>query len=273
MIRKAAVAGLFYPDSKVGIDAQIDRFAAQAPDDPVEAFGVVVPHAGYRYSGGVAAKVFASIKMVETAVIMGPNHRGSGASGLPPKAAIVTKGEWEIPGGTVSIDEKLASLILEESEIVTEDIVAHEEEHSLEVQAPLIRRYHGDVKIVPLVLSGLTADEDLQLASDIYRAIKKYGKRVTLVASTDFSHYVSHDTATTQDQKAIDQILQLDGRGLLSVVREEGISMCGYNPVAVTVETCKMLGATKARLVQYATSGEVSGDFSSVVGYGGLIIA
>ena len=272
MIRKAAVAGLFYPDSKEGIDAQIGRLNAQVPENPVDAFGVVVPHAGYRYSGSVAAKVFASIKMAKTVIILGPNHRGEGASGLPPKVAIVTKGEWEIPGGIATIDEKLASLILEESDVVEEDSVAHDGEHSLEVQIPLIRHYHGDVDIVPLILSGLTADEVIKLSSDIYRAIKRYGKKSTLVASTDFSHYVPHETATIQDQKAINEILKLDGRGLLEIVKNERISMCGYNPVATVIETCKMLGATKAWLVEYATSGETSGDLSSVVGYGGLII-
>lgn len=273
MVRKAAVAGLFYPDSKEGVVAQIERFNAEVPDNPVEAYGVVAPHAGYRYSGAVAAKVFASIKIAQTAVILGPNHRGSGSSVFPPKAAIVTKGEWEIPGGTAVVDEKLASLILEESELVTEDSAAHEEEHSLEVQIPIIRHYHGDVTFVPMALSGLTADESVKLASDLYSAIKRYGAKVTLVASTDFSHYVPHDMAATQDQKAINKILKLDARGLLEVVRNERISMCGYNPVAVVIETCKRLGATKAWLVEYSTSGDVSGDLSSVVGYGGLVIA
>lgn len=273
MLRKPAVAGLFYPGSKEAIDTQIDRFDAPMTAQPLKAFGVVVPHAGYRYSGGVAAKVYSSIAMEQTAIILGPNHRGNSASVFPPKAAIVTSGVWQFPAGNVAIDERMATLLCEESELIADDSVAHEEEHSLEVQVPFIQHYHGDVSIAPITLAYITPDEIMTLADDIYKAIRRYGQSVTLIASTDFSHYVDQETAESQDRKAIDMILAMDGRGLIDVVKKERISMCGYNAVAVVIEVSLKLGATTATLIDYATSGKVSGDYSSVVGYGGLVIS
>jgi hypothetical protein len=239
----------------------------------VEAIGVIVPHAGYRYSGGVAAKVFASIIPASTVIILGPNHRGASASVFPPKAAIVTSGAWQLPAGNVIIDEQLTKLLCDGSDIIADDYIAHEEEHSVEVQIPFIQHYHGKISIAPMALAHLDTDEVFTLADDIYRAIQKFGQKVTLVASTDFSHYVDQETAEREDKKAIDMIEAMNGRGLIDVVRKERISMCGYNPVAVVIEVCKKLGATKAELIDYDTSGKVTGDYSSVVGYGGFVIS
>jgi len=270
MIRRAAVAGRFYPESKESIESQIESFDFD-DTEPVEAFGVVAPHAGYQYSGPVAAKVYARLKIKGSVILMGPNH-GSGSGYDAPPVAIMSEGSWELPSGEVLIDEELSRILVEEGPFITEAGWAHETEHSLEVQIPFLQRFAGTVSIAPIIMARLAHDQVKRLADTIFRAVEKYGKPVTFVASTDFSHYVPHKTARTLDHMAIEKIEALDGRGLLDVVSKNQISMCGVQPTAVVIEVCKRLGARKAELVSYQTSGDITGDFSSVVGYGGLLI-
>lgn len=270
MIRRAAVAGRFYPDTKESVNSQIESFEY---DDaaPIEAFGVVAPHAGYQYSGPVAAQVYARLKVRGTVILIGPNH-GSGRGYDAPPVAIMSEGAWELPAGDVSIDQKLATILIEEAPAITEAGWAHEAEHSLEVQVPFLQRFAGDISIVPIIMARLAGDQVIELAGQICKAVEKYGEPVTFVASTDFSHYVPHKTAHELDHMAIKKIEALDGPGLLEVVSKNQISMCGVQPTAVVIEVCKRLGAKKAELVSYQTSGDITGDFSSVVGYGGLLI-
>lgn len=272
MSRKAAVAGLFYPKRAADVEDMIDSFGVEAAVDRPVALGVVTPHAGYRYSGPTAARVFAAVKLAPAVIIVGPNHRGAGLEGFPPKAAIMDRGEWDLPSGQAVIDHKLAKLLLEESPLVTVDSIAHVDEHSLEVQIPIIQHYQEKVAMVPVAIGHLSDRETLTLAGQIRLAIERYQKPVTMIASTDFSHYVTDTQARRDDRLAIEKIEQLDGQGLLDTVRRNGISMCGYGPVALTVEVCKAQGATSARLVDYRTSAESSGDYGHVVGYGGLVI-
>ncbi|VAX20337.1 Candidate phosphomevalonate decarboxylase; COG1355, Predicted dioxygenase [hydrothermal vent metagenome] len=276
MIRKATVAGRFYPGSKESIISQIESFDFD-DKEPVEAFGVVAPHAGYQYSGPVAAKVYARLKIRGSVILIGPNH-GSGRGSDAPPVAIMSEGSWELPTGEVCIDGELAKILMEEAPVITEAGWAHEAEHSLEVQIPFLQRFAGDVSnappimIDPIIMARLARDQVIELADGIFRAVEKYGKPVTFVASTDFSHYVPHKTAHELDHMAIKKIEALDGPGLLDVVSKNQISMCGVQPTAVVIEVCKRLGAKKAELVSYQTSGDITGDFSSVVGYGGLLI-
>ncbi len=140
------------------------------------------------------------------------------------------------------------------------------------MQVPFLQRFSGAISIVPIIMARLTDAKVMELAEGIYRGVKDWDRPVTLVASTDFSHYVPHKQAEALDRKAIEKIEALDGPGLMEVVRRNAISMCGVQPTAVVIEVCKRLGASKARLVKYQTSGDTSGDYSAVVGYGGLII-
>ncbi|MBI5816116.1 MAG: AmmeMemoRadiSam system protein B [Nitrospinae bacterium] len=270
-IREPAVAGFFYPASKRDIESQIASFDTGGAA-PVAAYGAVVPHAGYRYSGLVAAKVYSRIKPRGSIILMGPNHGAGRNYEPPPPVAIMAEGEWVLPGGKLPIDAELAQALLDETDLLTDAPWAHELEHSLEVQLPFIMHYSGKVSFAPIIISHLSAEEVVSVSEGIYRGLEKYGKPVTLVASTDFSHYIPHEKAREQDHKAIERILAMDGFGLLKVVAEERISMCGCQPTAVVIEVCKKLGAKKAELVDYRTSGDSSGDYSSVVGYGGLII-
>lgn len=270
-VRKPAVAGYFYPGTKSSIEDQIASFDLSGVERG-PACGVVVPHAGHKYSGPVAARVYASVEAPGTFVMIGPNHGAGGGFLEPPKAAIMTEGEWQVPTGGSPVDDGLAAALLAEAPLLSDAPWAHEAEHCLEVQLPFIHTLIGGVRIVPILLSGLTDEEAVELGEGIARGIERSGGGAMLLASTDFSHYVPHELARAQDAKAIERIMALDARGLLEVVRRERISMCGYLPTAVVIEACRRLGAKEAVLIDYQTSGETSRDYSSVVGYGGLVI-
>ncbi|MBF0635032.1 MAG: AmmeMemoRadiSam system protein B [Nitrospinae bacterium] len=272
MLRKAAVAGYFYPASRNAIESQIAGFISGTVQ-PAPAMGAVLPHAGYKYSGHVAVQVYERIKIADSVILIGPNHGAGRNITPPPPAAIMSEGVWELPGGNVAIDEALAVSLKDETGVLEEAAWTHEAEHSLEVQIPLLQYFKESFKIIPIIIWNLPDKKIMELASALTRGIVKYGKPVTMIASTDFSHYIPHETARRLDAMAIEKIMALDGPGLLKVVRDNKITMCGYQPTALVIETLKLLGATKAELVEYKTSGDTSGDYTSVVGYGGLIIS
>ncbi len=266
MIRLPAVAGRFYEAQPSLLKKEIETYLS--PVEPKEpALGVVVPHAGYLYSGHVAGAVYGRIIVPDTVVIMGPNHTGLGHP-----AALMASGTWQMPFGPVEIDSQLAQLILSHSETLADNAEAHLYEHSLEVQIPFLQYLNPRLKIVPICLSLLGLPEIEDIGQAVARGIMEYGQPVLIVASTDMSHYVPHHVAKEKDMLAIQQILRLDHVGLLEVVAREKISMCGVIPTAATLVATKLLGAREAELVKYATSGETSGDFYQVVGYAGIII-
>lgn len=266
MIREAVVAGQFYPGTAQGLSEQIESMVDKKARQE-KAIGVVAPHAGYVYSGFVAGCVYSSINITDTVVILGPNHTGVGAG-----FSLFKKGKWRTPLGEVEIDTALAEEILESSKLVREDEAAHSDEHSLEVQLPFMQYFRKDFKIVPMVLSPAEVDQYEELAQAIVSAIKKSNRDVLIIASSDMTHYESHQSAKDKDSLAIDAILSLDEKELLKRVKEHNISMCGYVPVTVMLIAAKALGAKSARLLKYQTSGEASGDYNAVVGYAGVIV-
>lgn len=272
MLRKAAVAGYFYPASQSAMESQIKEFVSGSVQQ-IPAMGAVVPHAGYRYSGHVAVQVYQRLKVADSVILIGPNHGAGRNLKPPPPVAIMSEGVWELPNGNAVIDDELAGSLKGETGILEEAGWAHEEEHSLEVQIPLLQYFNKPFKIVPIIIWSLSDKAIMGLASAMSRGIIKSGKSVTMIASTDFSHYIPHEAAKRLDALAIEKIKAMDGAGLLKVVRDNKITMCGYQPTAIVIETLKLLGATKAELVEYRTSGDTSGDYASVVGYGGLIIS
>jgi AmmeMemoRadiSam system protein B len=266
MKRKPAVAGQFYPSSPSRLSDQVREYINK---DAVKekAIGVVSPHAGLMYSGAAAGAVFSKITFPRTFVLIGPNHTGFGSS-----VSIMLSGQWEIPTGELAINEDLAGKIAERSDVIEADTMAHSMEHSLEVQLPFILYYSNDVKIVPIVMMSDSLETCRLTGEAIADAIKELKDSVTIVASSDMSHYVTDATARNKDKKAIDRVLALDPEGLYNTVRDEGISMCGFMPVTSMLFAALKLGAKKAELVKYMTSGEVSGDYDYVVGYAGMII-
>jgi AmmeMemoRadiSam system protein B len=267
MKRKAAVAGYFYP----GNAGELRRLIGRMVDPAVrkeKAVAVVSPHAGYVYSGPVAGAVYSSVDLPERCVILAPSHRP-----IRPLFAIMDKGAWDTPLGPVPVDVNLASGIARRCRLVQVDDAAHAEEHSLEVQLPFLQYFRSDLAIVPVNVSSRVAYPDLEaLGTAVAEAIREAGKDVLLVASTDMSHYISAAAARQKDFRAIDRIFALDPRGLVEVVFEEDISMCGVLPTAAVLIAAKALGATKAELIRYATSGDVTGDDREVVAYAGLKI-
>jgi AmmeMemoRadiSam system protein B len=266
MNRKPAVAGRFYPLAPEALDREVASFLDRAPERK-RAIGVVSPHAGYVYSGKVAGQVFSRVEIPQSVVILGPNHRGVGAD-----VALEVDGSWEMPFGPVPIDGKLAQKIIESSGLATEDTRAHAAEHSLEVQVPFIQKLRPDFMLVPIVLGSLSLDECVALGKGLASAIRKAGTDTLIVASSDMTHYESADAATKKDRRVIDQILRLDPEAVFSTVRDNRITMCGVIPVTVMLSAARELGAKKAELVNYMTSGDTSGDYDSVVGYAGVIV-
>lgn len=264
MKRKAAVAGQFYPGRPDELRRMLGRMVESGAPKR-KALAVVSPHAGFVYSGPVAGAVFSSVELPETFVILAPSHRP-----IRSLFAMMDAGEWETPLGTVGIAADLAGGILGSVKSARVDAAAHAAEHSLEVQIPFIQFFKAEAKIVPIAISYLAGFADLEdLGTALAAAITTHKKDVLIVASTDMSHYVSREEARRKDFLAIQKILDLDPRGLFDVVKEEEISMCGFQPVTAALIAAKALGARRAELVKYATSGDVTGD-SQVVGYAGL---
>ena len=270
MIRDPAVAGKFYPESKKALQGMIEKFVQKAKKE--DAKGIVVPHAGYIYSGKVAGAVYSRIKFPDTFVILGPNHTGMGSP-----FSMMHEGEWLMPAGKVNIDTILAKKIFVNSKYLEEDFLSHLQEHSIEVQLPFMQYFGKDFRFVPITIRHYIADENyLKICKSIGKAIaagiKTLDEKVIIAASSDFSHYETQETANKNDNSAIDAILKLDEDDLFKRVRELDISMCGYGPVAIMITACKELGAKNAELVKYMTSGDVTGDYGQVVGYGGIIV-
>ncbi len=264
MNRKPAVAGQFYPGTSRELDRVVRLYTKEVPEK-IRAKGIVVPHAGYVYSGGVAGEVFSSVEVPARHVIFCPNHRGVGAS-----AAVMSRGAWRMPWGEAPIDEEMADRLLSESPLLSEDSSAHRGEHSLEVQLPFLRHFRDSFRFVPVALGHLPLADCRALGESVARVAGAESPPPLLIASTDMSHYEPDGVARKKDQAAIDRMLALDPEGLFRVVRSERISMCGVIPATVVLYACLALGATSARLIQYRTSGDVSGDRSQVVGYAGL---
>jgi MEMO1 family protein len=266
MIRRAAVAGSFYAGTRERLRLQVEDLLPQGVV-PEPAIGVVSPHAGYLYSGRVAGAVYSRVAFPDAFVILGPNHTGLGVG-----AAIMTYGQWETPLGSVPIDSGLAKAILGRSSVLEEDHRAHLREHSIEVQLPFLQCFGKPFSFVPICLFSYEYAACQNVGQAIAAAVGQAGRRVLLVASTDMSHYISREEATAKDRKALDAILALDPEGLHRVVRGEGISMCGFHPTVAMLIAAKALGATRADLVMYTDSGEVTRNTDEVVAYAGLII-
>jgi len=274
-IRKAAVAGQFYAGSYQGLKKQIESCYLHqlGPGGKPELndkkkgefLALIVPHAGYPYSGPVAAhayKELAAHGLFTTAIMLGPNHTGYG-----PEVSIYPEGEWETPLGKVKIDEKLARQLLEQG-VAQADETAHIFEHSIEVQLPFLQHIYSELKIVPIVMLA----QDLETSTKLGKAISRISNNNVIIATTDFTHYEPQASAVEKDKQMIEAITELDERELYARRRLLSHSMCGYGPVATAIVAATEKGMKRANLLKYATSGDVIGDFSAVVGYASLMI-
>jgi AmmeMemoRadiSam system protein B/AmmeMemoRadiSam system protein A len=265
MIREPAVSGQFYPSDpeelKSMIRGMVDEKAAKE-----DVIGYYAPHAGYIYSGPVVGATVSRVNFKDTCVIMGPSHTSMGEP-----FSILTEGTWRTPLGNVEIDTVLAKAILTNSSNLREDRLAHLQEHSIEVQLPFIQYFRPDIKFVPILLSHTNAAVYRNIGMAIAKAIKDSGKEVVIVASGDMNHYESQKITHTKDRQAIESILKLEAGELLERVHDFNISMCGYGTAACLIYAAKELGPVRTELVKYQTSGDVTHDFSAVVGYAGIL--
>ena len=218
-IRKAAVSGHFYPGDKKSLIDYLNR-TVKNPEKSADAVAVICPHAGYVYSGMVAAKVYAKVKIPETVVIIGPNHQGYGEP-----FALMKEGSWQMPLGIVDIDTALSEKILKKSRYLQEDSVAHTAEHSIEVQVPFLRYLNEKVRIVPIVISGYPdVPAWIEIGTAIAKAVKETGKKVLIAASSDFTHYESRKEAEEKDGYAIEAITAMNEMLFIERVDEKNIS-------------------------------------------------
>jgi AmmeMemoRadiSam system protein B len=269
MIRSPAVAGQFYPGSEASLVKILNALVPEVqPEKRKQALAVISPHAGYIYSGGVAGETIGQVRVPENVIILGPNHTGHGAP-----VALMSRGSWDMPMGEVPINRELAVQIAENSPQVEIDDVAHQFEHSLEVQVPFLQYLQKDLTIAPIVVSHVSYEICVAVGKGLAAAIKSYGKSVLIVASTDMTHYESRQSASAKDSLALECIKKLDPEGLYNTVVGKRISMCGIMPTTVTLIAALALGAKKAELIRYTDSGETSGDTSHVVGYAGFVIS
>jgi AmmeMemoRadiSam system protein B/AmmeMemoRadiSam system protein A len=266
MIRNPAVAGQFYPGTPSQLKVMIEGLVDETPAKE-DAIGLISPHAGYVYSGGVAGAVLSKVKFKNTFVILGPNHTGMGKP-----LSIMTEGTWKTPLGDVEIDSELGKQILARSSHLEEDHIAHQFEHSIEVQLPFLQYLKPDIRLVPIILAYTSGATYKEIGKELAEAIRELNKEAVIIASSDMTHYEPQESAQRKDTQAIEAILDLNEDELLRRVDEFNISMCGYAPAICLISAAKELGATSAEVVKYQTSGDTTGDYSAVVGYAGIII-
>ncbi|BCU67456.1 hypothetical protein HS7_08930 [Sulfolobales archaeon HS-7] len=279
MKRYPAVAGSFYSNNPTELKKQIEsaflhplgpgslpRVKRAKPNTSV----FVVPHAGYIYSGPIASHVFyemAELGTPDAIIILGPDHNGVGKI-----ADVFSEGEWVTPLGELRVEKRVAVEVVRNSEIVDINEKAHLYEHSIEVQLPFIYYlYNSQIPIVPIQITLQEPETSEKVAKGIVDTINLIGISAMILASSDMVHYEPHDMVIKKDNEAIAEILKLDHIGLYDTVERKNITMCGYGPVMTALVIGKKLGL-KARMLSHATSGDTSGNKSSVVGYLSVII-
>jgi MEMO1 family protein len=265
-IRKAAVAGSWYPGTAAALASAVDRHLANADrgarDVDGEITALICPHAGLIYSGPVAAHAYRLLRgrTFDVAILVGPSHF-VGFDGV----SIYPAGGFATPYGVAPIDETIAHALLSASPIVREHAAAHAREHSLEMQLPFLERLAPNLPIVPLVMGYQTADTAFALGDALASALR--GRHALLVASTDLSHYRDAATASRLDRVVIDCVERFDADALQDALTHNPEHACGGGPTVAVMRAARLAGACDAVVLNYADSGDVSGDKSAVVGY------
>jgi AmmeMemoRadiSam system protein B len=262
-MRPAAVAGQFYPGNGAELEHQLDSMLH--PESEIPVLGAVVPHAGYVYSGHVAAAVYSCLPKAETFVIIGPNHHGIGSP------VAISRDSWKTPLGAVETDGEMADALA--GSIIDHDETAHIYEHSIEVQIPFLQRRFSGFKILPICMGLQDEETAVEVGREISLTAQKLGRRCIVIASSDFTHYEPQEKARSVDARLLEAVLNMDVPELYKRVRHYDATACGYGPMAATITAASALGAKAGRLLAYATSGDVSGDYHKVVGYGAVVFS
>jgi len=269
-IRPPSVAGRFYPGTAAEVSAAVGRLYAGATPGDRDAVAIMCPHAGWIYSGKLAARTLAQVRVPERVIVLCPNHTGRGA-----RVSVFAEGSWKLPGAEVAIDDELAAALLEESRGVRgchADDDAHAYEHAIEVLVPLLLARQPALRLVPVVVGGIDVDECVALGGALARAVARVGGDVLVVASSDMNHYLPEDETRRRDQTALEALVSGDPVQLARTVEANKVSMCGVRPACAMLSYARAVEARRPELVGYTTSGEAFGDYAQVVGYAGVVV-
>lgn len=272
MRREPIVAGRFYPADPKALEQVVLQYLGDHKDSAYFKLAMV-PHAGYMFSGSVCGNTLAHLKIPNKVILLGPNHTGKGQP-----ISVWPEGSWAIPGGEVKVDKQLASLIIGGLDGVDANTSAHLSEHSLEVLLPFIKVLNPKAEIVPICVAENRLDVLLDAGKNMAELIrpeeagKKVEEEILLLVSSDMTHYQKAENAKKLDTMALEAIIDFDPEQFYNTIRGHGISMCGVMPMTLAMTAAKALGATKVEVVAYCNSGDVSGDYSKVVGYAGVLI-
>jgi AmmeMemoRadiSam system radical SAM enzyme/AmmeMemoRadiSam system protein B/AmmeMemoRadiSam system protein A len=266
-VRPAGVAGTFYPADPDQLQQQVDElFEGEAPE-PIACSAIMVPHAGLKYSGKVAADVFKRVKVPGTVIVIGPKHTPWGV-----EWAVAPHRQWQLPGITVASDPELAKELVEAIPGLQLDASAHQREHAIEIELPLLARVAPHARVVGIALGAGNLEQCRKFAEGLASVLEKRQDEVLLVISTDMNHFATDDENRRLDEMAISAVETLDPDTLYNTVRDNQISMCGMLPAVIVLQTLRRLGRLKrAERVAYATSADTTGDKSRVVGYAGML--
>ncbi len=264
-IRQPAVAGLFYSSQKETLQREVAMYLENSPqvEDINTVYGLVAPHAGYMYSGGVAARAYRQLldRQYDVVVVISPSHRI-----YFEEVSVYDGSAYSTPLGQIEVDVELARAIAQEHPRIIYSGIGHDiDEHALEVQLPFLQHTLEEFKLVPIVMGDQNDENVLALANALSKHLK--GKKALVVASSDLSHYYSYDKAVLLDQVVVEDLNNFDDEKLAHDIKAGVCEMCGGGAVLATMKTCRALGAEKSRVVLYRNSGDVTGDRSQVVGY------
>jgi MEMO1 family protein len=264
-IRKSVIAGSWYPGHPDGLRSQIRGFLREVPEREVpagELLALIVPHAGYIYSGGVAAHAYKLLlhHRFRQVVIVAPSHRHAFRG-----ASIDRKTGYETPLGVVPVDPVLSETLRRQSAIFGYVPEGHAQEHSLEIQIPFLQETLEDFSLVAVIQGSQDEDTAEAMARALAKVLR--GKGILLVASTDLSHFHAYERARSLDQKVLDRVAAFDEAGLMQDLRDDRVEACGGGILVTVMKTARLLGADRAQVLRYANSGDVTGDRTGVVGY------
>jgi len=266
VVREPAVNGMFYPDDPLVLRKDIESYIKSAivPETKENVVGIISPHAGYMYSGKVAAHAFKMIakKSYDSVILIGPGHRAYYNG-----AALWDKGSFRTPLGKVDIDEDIAMELNKTNGIIKTSLDTHKGEHSLEVQLPFLQTVLDRFRIVPVVMGIQTIEACKEVVKVISTILQMSKKRFLIVGSSDLSHYYNYAEAKRLDECVVKCLDAFDIRGMIDVFETGKAEACGAGPIIATMMLCETLGADRGMVLKYANSGDVSGDKSSVVGY------
>ncbi len=256
-MRRPAVAGQFYPLNPEYLEEELKRCFKGLEIRERDVLGAVCPHAGYVYSGKVAASVYATLPKADTYVLIGPNHTGYGSP------VSLSKDTWETPLGIVEVDLSLADGFL--GSIVDVDELGHRYEHSIEVQIPFLQYLFGrSLRILPICMGMQDEETAVEVGNLAANLVSKSGEKVVFIASSDFTHYQPAEIAKKIDGEVIEAILNQDVSEMYDRLYKKNASVCGYGPIAAMLTASKKLGGKRATLLNYENSGTVSGDMNAV---------